>query len=163
MGIVFSADEMFEIAEELERNGAAFYTSAAEVSSDEGNRAFLLGLAQMEDEHMKIFNEMRQTLAGREEQPTVFDPDNMSASYLQAFADGHVFDLKANPSEFLSEGITVQEILRKAIELEKDSIVFYIGMKEMVPPRLGAERVENIIKEEMRHITVLSDKLSSLQ
>jgi rubrerythrin len=48
------------------------------------------------------------------------------------------------------------EILKSAIEAEKDSIVFYLGMKEGVPEKLGKGRLEAIIKEEMGHIRVLS-------
>ena len=44
------------------------------------------------------------------------------------------------------------EILKSAIEAEKDSIVFYLGMKEAIPQNLGRDRIEAIIKEEMEHI-----------
>ena len=53
------------------------------------------------------------------------------------------------------------EILKSAIEAEKDSIVFYLGMKEAVPENLGKDRIETIIKEEMGHIRVLSRELVS--
>ena len=162
MGITFNADEVFEIAEQIERNGAAFYRKAAEAVSEE-NRSFLLDLAGMEDDHEKTFSEMRKALSGRERGSTVFDPDNEVALYLQAFAGGHVFDTKSDPSDFLSGGKTIREILNKAIALEKDSIVFYLGIKEMVPKRLGAERVEEIIKQEMGHIALLSKKSASVQ
>ena len=51
------------------------------------------------------------------------------------------------------------EILKSAIEAEKDSIVFYLGMKEAVPKNLGKGRIEAIIKEEMEHIRMLSKEL----
>jgi rubrerythrin len=51
------------------------------------------------------------------------------------------------------------EILKSAIEAEKDSIVFYLGMKEEVPENLGKNRIEAIIKEEMGHIRLLSKQL----
>ena len=51
------------------------------------------------------------------------------------------------------------EILKSAIEAEKDSIVFYLGMKEAVPENLGKGRIETIIKEEMGHIRLLSKEL----
>lgn len=50
-----------------------------------------------------------------------------------------------------------------AIGLEKDSIVFYLGMKEAVPQRSGRDKIEGIIKEEMRHMATLSRELETLR
>ncbi len=60
--ITFSADEIFEIAEQIERNGANFYRKAAE-SAEGDNRNLLLRLAKMEDDHEKIFATMRAEFA----------------------------------------------------------------------------------------------------
>jgi rubrerythrin len=53
----------------------------------------------------------------------------------------------------------MKKILKSAIEAEKDSIVFYLGMKEAVPEKYGKARLDNIIKEEMGHVRLLSGKL----
>ena len=161
MAIDFNADEVLEIAEQIERNGAAFYRKAADASDDE-SRSFLLDLAAMEDDHLKTFSQMRQGLSKQEQEYTVFDPDNQLVLYLRAFAGGKVFDVKADPAGFLAGGKTFPEILKKAIEIEKDSIVFYLGMKEMVPKRLGTGRIEDIIKQEMGHIALLSTRLEPI-
>jgi len=57
----------------------------------------------------------------------------------------------------------VEDILQMAIGLEKDSIVFYLGMKEMVPERLGRGKIDGIIKEEMRHVNDLSREFETLR
>ena len=59
MGISFSADEIFEMAEEIERNGAGFYREAAKNTSDKEIKQMLLELADMEDEHLTTFQQMR--------------------------------------------------------------------------------------------------------
>jgi rubrerythrin len=51
------------------------------------------------------------------------------------------------------------EILKAAIGIEKDSIAFYLGMKDMVSERRGKEKIEEIIREEMEHIRLLSHEL----
>ena len=51
-------------------------------------------------------------------------------------------------------------MLRMAIGLEKDSIVFYLGLKELVPERLGKGRLDGIIQEEYGHINSLSAKMA---
>jgi len=57
----------------------------------------------------------------------------------------------------------MEDILQKAIGMEKDSIVFYLGIKELVPERLGKGRIDAIIREEMNHITSLSKRLAALR
>jgi len=83
MGITFNADEIFEMAEEIERNGAKYYREAAEKATDKKTKQILLDMAAMEDEHLEIFVEMRKELSGREKEPMIFDPDNQAAKYLQ--------------------------------------------------------------------------------
>lgn len=161
MSQMFSADEIFEMAEQIERNGAKFYCRAAEGDFEEDCKQKLLELAEMEIEHEKTFAAMRTQLSGKETGPTVFDPYGEAALYLQAMANGYVFDVNADPSENLA-GKSVEEILKTAIGLEKDSIVFYLGLRDLVSESLGKERVEAIIAEEMSHITLLSDELAAL-
>jgi rubrerythrin len=57
----------------------------------------------------------------------------------------------------------MKEILKAAIEAEKDSIVFYLGMKEAVPEKHGKRRLDTILKEEMGHIRMLSKELMALK
>jgi len=163
MGMVFNADEVFEMAEQMERNGAKFYRRAAAGSADSARKETLLGLAAMEDEHEKTFQAMRAELTRQEQRPTTYDPYGEAAQYLRAMADSRVFDLKSDPSAGLTGKESVEEILRTAIGLERDSIVFYLGMKEMVPEGLGKDNIDEIIKQEMGHITSLSEQLAAVQ
>ncbi|MEA3231132.1 MAG: ferritin family protein, partial [Thermodesulfobacteriota bacterium] len=68
----FSADDVFEMAEQLERNGGKFYRSAMGKVDDEENKKLLRMLAEMEDEHEKIFAAMRAELTADEKAATVF-------------------------------------------------------------------------------------------
>jgi rubrerythrin len=158
VSIDFNADEVFEMAEEIERNGAKFYRRAAEHTSDEDGKKLLTDLAAWEDQHEKLFVSMRADLSGPEMAVTVFDPDDQTAQYLQAMADGHVFDL-SDPSIKLTGDETLGEILRTAIGREEDAIVFFLGMKDMVSGGLGKDKIDGIIKEEMGHVVMLSKQL----
>jgi rubrerythrin len=161
MGVTFNADEVFEMAEQIERNGAKFYRAAADKLPSV--KQVLLDLAAMEDEHEKTFAEMRAQLSGREQEPLVFDPNDEAQMYLRVAADGHVFDIKTEPTEKLKGMEAPEDILKVAIDVEKDSIAFYAGLKEWVPPRAGRDKVEGIIREEFSHIAILSEKLSALK
>ena len=57
----------------------------------------------------------------------------------------------------------MEDILKEAITAEKDSIVFYLGMKDLVPQALGKNRIDAVIKEEMAHIRTLSKELVALK
>jgi len=160
MGVHFNADEIFEIAERIEKNGARFYRKAAENTNDEKARKMLLELADMEDDHEKTFSEMRKDLQSSDRTPSRFDPDNETAAYLQAFADGHIFDVNSDPCEMLTGSESIVEVLKMAIGMEKDSVVFYLEMKEMVPPGAGQEKIQHIIGEERKHIGVLAREVS---
>lgn len=153
MSYDFNADDVLEIAEQLERNGGKFYRTAAESTSDPDNKRFLMELAAMEDQHEITFKDMRAELSAQEKESTVFDPDGEAALYLRALADTRVFFEKE------IDVTSMKAILKSAITAEKDSIVFYLGMKEAVDQSLGQGRLDHIIKEEMGHIKLLSAKL----
>jgi rubrerythrin len=156
MGFEFNADEIFKIAEQLEINGAEFYRSAAGNIIEPEKKKLLLHLAEMEDEHMLTFKKLHSQLSQNEKVLTTFDPDNQGVNYLKALADTRVFYEKSINTTDLTE------IFKTAITAEKDSIVFYLGMKEVVPVHLGRERLDGIIKEEMEHISLLSKELLEL-
>ena len=155
MSYDFNADEIFAMAEQIERNGAKFYRTAAENVTDPAAKELLTGLAAMEDEHEKTFALLRAELSAGEKTATVFDPQSESALYLRALADIRVFfEKKIDLS-------SMQAILKAAIEAEKDSIVFYLGMKDLVADKLGSDKIDTIIKEEMKHIRMLSTELGA--
>jgi rubrerythrin len=156
MGIDFNADEVFEIAEQIERNGAKFYRSIAEKINDINKKQLLANLAKMEDEHEQTFKTLRSKLSTNEKILTTFDPEGESERYLRALADTRVFYEKdVIPT-------SLEDILKFAITIEKDSIVFYLGMKDIVPDHLGKQKLDDIIKEEMSHVNLLSMELIEL-
>lgn len=160
--ITFNADEIFEIAEQIERNGVKFYTKAASATENDRHKKVLAGLAQMEADHEKTFAAMRAELTRAEKATTTFDPDDEEALYLRAWADGVLFDFNSDPSEAITPGQPITEIFRKAIDLEKDSILFYLGMKKMVPQMKGKDRVDAIIEQEMSHIGTINRQLADI-
>ena len=161
MSVPLNADEIFAIAEQIERNADRFYRRAAQATDDSGLRRKLLDLAAMENIHEKVFAAMRSDLSGQEREPTLPEPWGEAALYLRGIADGHVFDLKQDPVDWLTGKESREDILRAAIGREKDSIVFYLGIKEVVPEELGKGKIDNILKEEMSHVAILSDELAS--
>jgi len=103
MAYVFNADEILEMAIQIEENGAAFYRKAAELQKDASDQDFLQRLAVMEDSHKETFSD------------------------------------------------------------EKDSILFYLGLRDLVPPKFGREKIDDIIREERKHIVQLTYLLRKIK
>jgi len=133
MGIKFNADEVLAVAEKIERNGAAFYRRAEELHPNAKNKEFLGKLAAMEDEHEKTFSAMRQDLSDKEKESTAYDPMDQSLMYLETLADMHGGEGAPTAAEQLTGDESMEDILNTAIDLEKKSILFYVGVKDMVP------------------------------
>lgn len=159
MKIYFNADEVFEMAEDIERQGARFYEKAATLFPDPAIKKMLMDLSSMEVGHEKLFTSLRARLLS--DAYKGYDPDEMAAAYIKAFTDGKVFSGKQDMCAALSAATTLKDVLRMAIEAEKNSIVFYTGMKRLVPEALGQETIEKIIGEEMKHIVSLTEKLAA--
>lgn len=149
----FNADEIFEMALQLERNGARFYREAARSLDDPDTKKLLQSLADMEDNHETTFARMRTQFAENEETLAIYDPYGEASLYLKAFADTRVFFNKKIDTS------SAETIFKDAIIAEKDSIAFYLGMKEAVPRDFGREQLDVIIREEMAHVRLLSERL----
>ena len=155
MAITFNANEIFEMAEEIERKGAKFYNKAAEKALDGDMKDFFNSMADMEANHLKIFGEMRKELTDAEKGEMVYDPEDEATLYLQAMADAKGWEGMITPTKEFTGNESMKEIIEIALNSEKESVVFYYGLKSMVPAQAGRDKVENIIKEELGHIRIL--------
>jgi rubrerythrin len=163
MSVTFNADEVFEMAEEIERNGAKFYREAAANASDRQIKDMFLRMAAMEDGHLRTFQEMRQGLRDQEKGGTVFDPYDEASQYLQALADSKGFEGMRSPTQKLTGKESTRELLDIAINAEKNSVLYYVGLKDLVPTEAGRDKVEVIIREEVGHVADLRRHLNALK
>lgn len=163
MAYNFNADEVFKVAIRIEENGAAFYRKAASLQKEEANQTFLEQLAKMEDSHKLSFEKMQKELSEMEKSNTVFDPEEELGLYLSAMADAHGGEGDPKVAEGLTEDQPMKEILKIAISLEKESILFYLGIKNLLPPKYGQDKIDDIIKEEQRHIAQLNTFLKKIK
>ncbi|HUW20737.1 MAG TPA: ferritin family protein [Sedimentisphaerales bacterium] len=159
MGISFTADEIFEMAEQIERSAAEYYREASRNSQGREIKQMLLDMSAMEEGHLETFEQMRKELSGREKEQMIFDPDNQGALYLQAMADSRGLEGRVSPTRKLTGNESIKEVLEIAIKAEKESVVFYLSLKELVPVRGGRDKVEKIIMEELSHINTLVNYL----
>ena len=158
----YTAKEVFEMAIQIEKNGAAFYRRAAQLREDVSDKSFLESLADMEDRHKETFEGMKQQISDLEKTQTVFDPHEELLLYLKAMADSHGGEGNPDILSLFNGKETMEEIISTAIDLEKESILFYIGLADMVPAKYGRDKISGIINEEKNHVAQLSGFLKKI-
>lgn len=144
--------ELLSIALNIEAEGYAFYTNLASAQTDEQSKQLFQNLAQQEREHQEIFkkliNEFSQPDSSKDN--WVFEE---VAGYLKSYANMSIF-----PTMTKMKNMNPREALKLAVEVEKDSILFY---SELLP-YAGNEKetIKKIISEEKRHLMDLLALLS---
>jgi rubrerythrin len=73
-----------------------------------------------------------------------------------------IFGIQAEPTEELNGQEKQSDILRIAVEKEKDSIVFYNGLKDFLSVATDRDQIDRIIKEEMDHIRILHESIDRI-
>lgn len=159
MNISLNADEILGIAEKMEQDAAAFYEAACKITTFPAAQRLLFDLADWEKKHLKTFAAIRQELAGQEKEAGSFDPRCEIAQYLQALAEQAPFDDGEDPLAAFGSDPALNDILKVALGRERDAVAFYAGVKELVPNALGKDKVADVIREEMAHVTLLNSLL----
>ncbi|MCK4435516.1 hypothetical protein KAU87_01770 [Candidatus Bathyarchaeota archaeon] len=99
----FNADEVFQIAIDIEENGKRFYEKAMDIVDNPDVKAVLGSLAKDEAEHLKRFTELKAQLPKTATEDTVWDPEHEMNQYLQMMADIHVFRSDLDVEKKLSQ------------------------------------------------------------
>ncbi|MEN6384850.1 MAG: ferritin family protein [Phycisphaerales bacterium] len=162
MTVNYTALEIFEIAEQIERNGAKFYSDAAAAAKNKETAKLFSTMAEMEENHKAIFAEMLNNYKENND-VNIFDPDNEAIYYMKAMALNSGWEGKAGPDLTFKGNESPAEILETALKAEKNSIDFYLGIKEMVKSAADKQKVEHIIKEEMSHVVYLQKCLEQIK
>jgi rubrerythrin len=158
MSYFLSADEVFAIGVEIEKNGKAFYSAAADKANAIAAKKLFTELAQWEEKHVEIFENLKKNIGG-EKMEDLFDPDEQLREYLKAAADNHVFVRGLSGAAAAAACKTPREALETALQFEKDSVIYYTAMQRVVPENSGGKDITRLIDEEMRHIVILSNKI----
>jgi len=155
----FNADEIFAIAEQIERNGAAFYRKAAELETAAACKTLFEELAQQETDHLATFIQLEKQLAAHADAGDPPEIDETTAGYLNAMAGGYVFDTSEAPAETLDGSETLVQIVKLAIHKEEDSIALYVGMRDALSRPEDKEKLGAILQEEKKHLVDLASQI----
>jgi rubrerythrin len=162
MGIAFSADEVFEMGMDIERNGEAFYRKAAAIAKDAAVRAIFADLMKQEQQHYVTFKGLRDNLPPRTSLPTVADPESEEYLYLDALVKSRLFN-NVHEAETLAGKVgNAVEALKAALVFEKDTVLFFQSMKAMTDERLGKSEIDRLIEEEHGHIVRIAKAIKEI-
>lgn len=164
--IRYNAEELFRMAESVERDGMRFYRQAAQTVESPELARMLTELAEWEAKHEQRFADLRNELpetASRGNGPG--DPvEEHAADYLQAFVDGKVFPDPSRTRGFEHPNLVESDdVLAYAIGREKDTIVFFLTLQQQVPRYRGRDQIQAIIDEELKHVHILERKRREIQ
>lgn len=151
MGIFFSGSELVNIAVEIEKNGLAFYSALAQRATTVASKQVFTYLAEQEEKHRALFEGM---VEGAGKQPLDVLSEDYDA-YLKALVDSIIFTGVKGAVAKAAQSRDEAEALEIGIKAEKDSILFYQEMRELVRRR-DRDTVAEIINEERSHLSRLT-------
>jgi len=153
MSISFSGSELINIAIGIERRGIAFYDIMTRSTQNATARETFQYLTDMERQHVQIFQDM---LGEADKYQIPETPAGEYTAYLRALVDSAVFTDDFVTSEMATRVGNDIEAVELAISAEKDSILFYYEMKDIMPQQ-AQPTVNKIIAEEKSHLRQLSE------
>ena len=145
MGVYYGA-EIFQIAMELEDAGRVFYETLAEKSEDEDLSDLCCLLSEQETVHYRTFKKMSDELVQRPaSRPLTWDETHFAQMLIEerVLSDSEAAENAAGSGDVVG-------ILDTAIQLEKDSILFYNELLGEVDDK-DIPAIQEIIDEEKHH------------
>ena len=163
----FYADEVFLIAIEIEKNGIAFYGRAKKALKNDNIKELFSRLENEEEKHLHNLQKMRAELPGSAKRKTDYHissdvqtkADEEITNYVRDIADMNVFRKPQNVKNYINGIKTVEDALRMAIQFEKDSISFYLILRDLMEKDKEKGFVDDIISEEKEHLKDLAKEL----
>ena len=155
----FNADEIFQVAIDIEKNGKRFYEKAMTLVGDPDFKSLFELLAKEEDKHIQTFTELKAQLPETATKDTVWDPFDEMDQYLKMMADMNVFKSDLDVDKKLSDVKKPEDALRLGIQFEKDSVVFYTTIQDATEEKKGREFIGLLVDEEKKHLKKLCQEL----
>lgn len=134
---------------QIERSGEVFYNAVAAKVPDPDVKRLFQELVVQEQRHYQVFEKMAGTVGGAAS-PSAPEYDEYQA-YLQATLDNALF---AGPDKALAlaeQARDRQAALRTAVGFEKDTLLFFYDLRDMVS-EAEQKAVNGIIQEEKLHL-----------
>ena len=158
MGNIFAGSEVVEMGIQIEKNGRDFYSTLVDQAWDEKSRDVFKYLAGEEEKHILVFQKIMGSL-DKYEPPQIYADDYIA--YMKSLAGEHIFTQANKGAEIAKKVKSSKEAVGLGIKFEQDSIVFYEGMKKVVPD-FDVKAIEELILQEQLHLKKLIEIKANL-
>ena len=151
MAQIFAGSEIVEIGIQIEKNGRDFYNVLAGRTRDKKVLDIFKYLAGEEQKHIEAFGKILES--AQKYEPVQAYPGEYFA-YMKALSEDYVFTKKNKGDEIAKNTKSDKDAVVLAIGFEKDSIVFYEGMKKVTPEHYH-KLLEELLSQERAHLMQL--------
>jgi rubrerythrin len=150
MGLELDGSDVLAMAKWIERQAGKFYANLASKVDDPITRKMLTDLAAMERDHEHVFDSLRDA--------------HIAALGAAVSPYAHVLmelcvDIRSTLTESFTGRESQAEMLGKAVEFEKSTVIFFAGLRETITDDAGKAQVDAILREEVGHIFLLAGQL----
>ena len=143
---IFTGDEIFRIAIELEKKGEEFYEALAETAGDQKVAELCKDLAAQEQQHARLFDDLRvKTTSRAASRPLSWD----ELHFAQMLVEERALPDPDEAREVVAkQGLAAA--LDMAIQFEKDSVLFFQELLPVVDEQ-DRQAVSAIVEQEKQH------------
>lgn len=152
---IFSIDEICQIGIQLERSGIDYYTRMMERFPQEEFKRLFQKLIVMEEKHEQDLQKIKKRRTGTPECLI----DRESSLYIKALLAENVYMDEVHVKTFEGRIKGIVDVLNLAIDMEKEAILFYLGLNvglEGVITHEEHQIIKDVINEERDHLKELA-------
>jgi rubrerythrin len=161
LDINLTAQEVFVLAQKIEKKAEQFYLQAAGAAGDPITQQLFLSLAVMEKLHAQVFDGMGAPGGDKRLEATAPVKDKYREIW-PMLAGTMIQDIDKELPKFFKGRHSSEDIIRAAMDFERDTIVLFYGIREMMSGPTDRQRLDDIMKEEMGHLISLGSQLACL-
>ncbi|MBC7236006.1 MAG: ferritin family protein [Chloroflexi bacterium] len=156
MSVLLSGADVVDLAVQTEVRGEQFYRQAAQKADREEARQLFRYLADEEVRHKHIFENLGTQIVFTQTESADWQE---AMDYIAATVEGQFFQKDA-PIRAVPEGATTEEMLRQAIAFEKQTLLFFHTLQDLIQ-KPNRPLIDKIVAEERRHVVRLAEMLRS--
>lgn len=155
MPVMFTLNDLFDIAVKMEENGRKVYSRALKHTENRELKALLQWMANEEDCHSNWFSSQKSDLVGGDEDLEVMLPD-----VLKDMMGENTLSLDEVDFSLVT---TQRQMIKTFIMFENDTILFYEFLEAFIDSGTVKKGLREIIREENAHVEKLTQMLPPLE
>lgn len=160
LAVMLTANELIEMATQIERSARSFYTCASKCAGEAPANELLARLAASREGHELRIGSLTERLVASGE-------DVLACRYGDAALCFKMNQMAMCASELASETqcrpvapVALSDIMRMAASFERDSLAFYEHFERLLPTKIGAYLVNGMVGELRSNLASLESGLA---